>query len=169
MKNSKIIYSIVVILIIVVISISIYYVTKDYKKEENKNENSDVITEFEYDIEEATVPLDMKEEVKIFINEKEYTLILENNNTAFDFLSITPLKIEMDDLNNNEKYVYLSSSLDVNTDYTGSIKKGDLMLYQGNCLVIFYKDFETNFHYTKIGHINNLDDLDSSSIEVEIK
>ena len=41
------------------------------------------------------------------------------------------------------------------------------MLYGDNCLVILYKSFNTNYSYTKIGHIDNLPDLGSNDITVK--
>ena len=43
------------------------------------------------------------------------------------------------------------------------------MLYGSNCLVIFYKSFDTSYSYTKIGHIENLPDLGDGNINVEMK
>jgi hypothetical protein len=43
------------------------------------------------------------------------------------------------------------------------------MLYGNNCLVIFYKSFDTSYQYTKIGHIENLDDIGSENITVIFK
>lgn len=169
MKNNKTINYIIVIVFIFVISFAIYYVISDEKKEKSSLNNSgNISSEIDDDVEEAIVSLDMDDEVKIVINNKQYTLKLENNQASFDLLSVVPLNVEMSDLNNNEKYVYLNFSISEEGNYTGSIKKGDVMLYQSNCLVIFYKDFETDYHYTKIGHIDNLANLDSKSINVII-
>ena len=43
------------------------------------------------------------------------------------------------------------------------------MLYGDNCLVIFYESFDTNYSYTKIGHIADLDNLGNNNIKVQFK
>ena len=42
------------------------------------------------------------------------------------------------------------------------------MLFGSDCLVIFYDSFETEFRYTKIGHIDNLGDLENGNVDVSI-
>ena len=75
----------------------------------------------------------------------------------------------MNELNGNEKYVYMDKSLTTNSFNPKQIKKGDVMLYGDNCLVIFYKSFETSYSYTKIGHIDNLENLGNGSIIVKFE
>ena len=106
--------------------------------------------------------------IYILINNKEYVLKLDNNESANEFKKLLPLELSMSDLNNNEKYVYLNKKLVTNEYSPKVINKGDVMLYNDNCLVIFYKSFETNYRYTKLGHIDNLDDLNNESVKVII-
>lgn len=108
--------------------------------------------------------------VNLRINNKEYKLILYDNDTARDFLKMLPLTITMNDLNSNEKYYNLSSALTTKSERAGSIKRGDFMLYGNNCFVLFYESFSTSYSYTKIGYIENTDGLKDSlgrgSIEI---
>ncbi len=103
------------------------------------------------------------------INGKEYNLVLESNETVQDFINILPLELKMSELNGNEKYAYLDKSLRSSSFNPKTINKGDVMLFGDNCLVIFYKTFETSYSYTKIGHIDNIDDLGNSDITVKIE
>lgn len=65
----------------------------------------------------------------------------------------------MSELNGNEKYVYMNDLFLTSSIKPKHINAGDVMLYGNNCLVIFYKSFDTSYSYTKIGHINNLPNL----------
>ena len=107
--------------------------------------------------------------MKSIINEKEYIINLENNETVKELIEILPLNIKMSELNGNEKYSYLNTALSTNPLKPGHINAGDVMLYVNNCLVIFYKSFDTTYSYTKIGHIDNLPDLGNSDITVKLE
>lgn len=106
--------------------------------------------------------------MKIKILEQEYTINLENNKTVSELVNMLPLELEMNELNGNEKYVYLDNNLPTNEIYPKHINKGDIMLYGKNCLVIFYESFDTPYSYTKIGHIDNLPNLGSDNISIMI-
>ena len=107
--------------------------------------------------------------MKVIIDEKEYLLNIEDNETSKAFIKLLPQEFTMNDLNNNEKYIYLDKSLPTNSYQVGQINKGDVMLFGDNCLVIFYKSFDTSYSYTKIGHIDNLPDFDSNNISVRFE
>lgn len=109
---------------------------------------------------------DMKE-IKVIINNIEYNINLEDNETTKEFIKMLPQEYTMNELNGNEKYIYLDNSLPTDSYNPNQINKGDIMLFGNNCLVIFYKTFNTNYSYTKIGHIESLPDLDSNNIKVK--
>ena len=107
--------------------------------------------------------------MEAIINDKEYVINLEDNETVKAFIKLLPKEFNMNELNGNEKYTYLDSSLPVNESNLKKVNAGDVMLYGDNCLVIFYKSFNTSYSYTKIGHIDNLLDLGNGSITVKIE
>ena len=146
MKN-KVIFSILIVLYLLTIS----GCKSNPKVLDNKNDSSKELSS-----------------VKIYIDNNEYIINLENNETVNDFVSLLPLEIDMNELNGNEKYYYLNEKLKSNPINPKYINKGDVMLYGNNCLVIFYKSFDTSYSYTKIGHIDNLADIGSGNIKVKI-
>ena len=105
--------------------------------------------------------------MKIVIDDSEYTINLENNETVKRFINMLPQELEMQELNGNEKYVYLDYSLPTNPVNPKHISAGDVMLFGDNCLVIFYESFDTNYSYTRMGHIDDLPDLGSDGIFVK--
>jgi len=105
--------------------------------------------------------------MKIVINDKEYDLNIEDTIEAQDFIKNVPEELVMQDLNSNEKYMYVDKVFMNNPINVNKINKGDLMLYGDNCIVLFYKSFDTTYSYTKIGHINNLEDFDKKDINVK--
>ena len=121
------------------------------------------------DVKDITEKESNMEKVKINIDGKIYNAILEDNETVKEFLKILPQEFKMNELNGNEKYIYINTNLPTNAINPKHINKGDIMLYGNNCLVIFYKSFNTSYSYTKIGHIDNLDELDSNNVVVKFE
>ena len=107
--------------------------------------------------------------VKTIINGKEYIMNLEDNETVESFVNLLPQELNMSELNGNEKYIYLDTALPTNSLKPKRINAGDVMLYGDNCLVIFYKSFDTSYSYTKIGYIDNLPDLGNGSITIKFE
>lgn len=110
--------------------------------------------------------LEFVSNIKVNIGGVDYTLTLEENASSRELVSMLPLELDMKELNGNEKYYYLDESLPSNPKSVGQIKKGDVMLYGSDCLVVFYKTFNTNYSYTKVGHIDDLPDLDNENITI---
>ena len=142
------------VIIILIIVISLFTITGCNKKDNKINEK---------------VSDEKVLNIKVNINNKTYNLSLENNNTVKEFINLLPQEFNMTELNGNEKYVYLDNSLTTNASNIKHINKGDVMLYGDDCLVIFYKSFDTSYSYTKIGHIDNLEDLGNSTIKVKFE
>lgn len=101
----------------------------------------------------------MENSVAIQINGKIFSATLENNPSARAFVGKFPFEVEATELNGNEKYFYLDADLPSDSERVGQIHAGDLMLFGSNCVVIFYKDFATNYSYTRLGKLNNPADL----------
>ena len=101
-------------------------------------------------------------EVIITAGGKEFNAVFYINETTDALLKKLPVTINMKDLNSNEKYYYFDEAFPNNSEKVGSIKAGDIMLYGDNCLVLFYESFNTSYSYTKIGYIENAQDLESA-------
>lgn len=109
------------------------------------------------------------QKMNIQIDNKTFTVIVENNKTVKELYQKLPITLEMSDLNNNEKYCYLDFTLPTDSKSVKNIKKGDVMLFGNSCLVIFYKSFTTSYSYTKIGHIENPADIETALGRKDIK
>ena len=140
--NKKILYSLLII-------ISLFIIIGCNKNIKNHNEDKEIKI------------------MKVIINDKEYTMKLEDNKTVKSFIKLLPKEFNMQELNGNEKYVYLDKDLPINSYNPKKINTGDVMLFGNNCLVLFYKSFNTSYSYTKIGHIDNLDNIDNSDINIK--
>ena len=93
--------------------------------------------------------------MKITIGSSVFTATLFDNPTTIAFKTRLPLTINMTELNGNEKYYDFSSPLPTDAIVGGNVKVGDLMLYGNNVLVLFYKNFNTSYSYTKLGYVDN--------------
>src|SRR6266513_5120204 len=97
--------------------------------------------------------------MKIKIGNSTFTATLYDNATVTAFRSLSPLTVNMVELNGNEKYVDLSRNLPTNAANPGTIQNGDVMLYGSATLVLFYKTFSTSYSYTKLGRIDDVTGL----------
>lgn len=149
--------------IITVIVVSVLLINKnDYPKDNETIENSEMILKLES---ENNMSRDVN--VVININNKSYKVNLEENSTVDEFIKMLPKEFNMKELNGNEKYVNIDKNLPTETYYPKHIEAGDIMLFGDNCVVVFYKSFDTTFGYTKIGHVNNIEDLGKEDIVIK--
>lgn len=97
--------------------------------------------------------------IEIIIKNEKYEIELEKNSTTQKLLEMLPLELEINELNGNEKYAVLPKKLPKEDEVIRKINIGDLMLYQNNYLVLFYKNFSTSYSYTKLGRVVEIDKL----------
>lgn len=127
---------------------------------------SDEITE--YDMKENTSANETSLESQALNNDNMYNITLDINGTSYsakfyknkateELIKKMPLTFDMSDLNKNEKYSYLDFSLPTDAKAVNKISTGDIMLYGDDCLVVFYKDFNTAYSYTRLGYIESPD------------
>ncbi len=100
--------------------------------------------------------------MKITIGTALFSATLYDNPSANAFKASLPLTINMTELNGNEKYYDLPNPLPTNSSAGGDLKVGDLMLYGNNVLVLFYKNLNTTYNYTKLGYLDNPNGLASA-------
>jgi len=104
----------------------------------------------------------MSSKIIITVNSQKFTATLVDDNSTKVFKEMLPMAINMNELNENEKYYNLPIDLPTNSSNPGTIQNGDLMLYGSNTLVLFYKTFSTTFSYTKLGRIDDTSGLTSA-------
>lgn len=94
--------------------------------------------------------------VNLNIQGEIFNLELESNDTTEALLKHLPLKMELADLHANEKYEYLPFSLPTTSYEPITIEEGDVLLFNDNCFVIFYKTFKNpGYSYSKIGKVED--------------
>jgi hypothetical protein len=123
----------------------------------DKDKQATAAAESDINNENTTDPTGGK--MKITIGSSVFTVTLYDNQAVTAFKAMLPLNINMGDLNANEKFYYFSSTLPTSASAGGDIQVGDLMLYGNNCLVLFYKSFNTSYSYTRLGKIDNISGL----------
>lgn len=96
---------------------------------------------------------------QIAIDGQKFAMDLADNDTASAFAAKLPLSVEMSELNGNEKFVQLDETLPGSAANPSTIEAGDVMLYGGNCLVLFYKTHPTTYAYARIGKVTNANAL----------
>ena len=93
--------------------------------------------------------------IRVQVGEKVFSARLEDNETARAFAAMLPLKLELRDLNDNEKVIELPKRLPGEATSPGTIREGDLMIWSSRSLVLFYKTFPTSYSYFRLGRIED--------------
>ncbi len=94
--------------------------------------------------------------LKITVNGTELIATLEDNSSAqalTELLKQGDITVDMSDYGNFEKVGNLPQSLPKNDEKITTVP-GDIILYQGNKITIYYD--ENTWDFTKLGHIDNI-------------
>lgn len=120
----------------------------------NESSTTEVTTEINKDIISIYVTI----ENKTFIAE------LKNNETTKALIEMFPFTINMQDLHRNEKYYNFPDSIsNEKGENPKTINSGDIMVWSGNYLVLFYKTFPTSYSgYVPIGSIQDVTGLEAA-------
>src|ERR671912_647068 len=89
------------------------------------------------------------------VGERRFAISLTDNAAARAFAAQLPLTLDMSELNGNEKHADLPKPLPANASRPGTIRSGDLLLYGGNTLVVFYLTFQSSYSYTRLGRVDD--------------
>ena len=145
--NKKLAIS-VPILITIIISVIITTIMMR-KPEEPSSPNSSPETNQTGNSEEKSV-----DKIYISVNNKKLEVALVDNSASkalVEKLSTSEITVQAEDYDNFEKVGSLGFSLPT-SDERITTKPGDLMLYNGSNITLFYG--ENTWSYTKVGHIN---------------
>ena len=93
---------------------------------------------------------------------KAYALKWADTEAAAELRQQLPLAKTFTELHGNEKYYKLPQHLTAADEDVREIHKGDVMLFDGQYVVVFYQDFQTTYRYTRLGHVEAANDLDAA-------
>ncbi|AND78843.1 cyclophilin-like fold protein [Streptococcus pantholopis] len=93
--------------------------------------------------------------IKARIDDQTFEIVLNDSQAAEEFKELLPLTVEMEHVNGNEVYAPLGEQFTANNQQAGQIHAGDLKLWSGDGLVLFYKDFSSNYSYTDLGRMTD--------------
>lgn len=145
MKVLKIFLIIILICGVVALAINIF------SKNKNEVEESSEIKVSEVSNSEETI-----ETVFVTVNNEKLEIKLEDNSSARDFVRLLEngkITINMDDYGGFEKVGNLGRSLSQNNENI-TTAPGDVILYQGNNITIYYGT--NNWSFTRLGRIQNI-------------
>lgn len=113
-----------------------------------------------------------RQRMTIQIGKEIFQAVLYDNDSTRALRKKLPMTIQMDEMNGNEKYYFMDESIPTASKSVGHINAGDFMLFGSDCLVLFFKDFQTSYTYTRLGYVENVSEfvsaLGSGSVEMTL-
>ena len=98
--------------------------------------------------------------ITVTIGDTEYAAQFDDNAAAREVASLFPLSVNMKEwAANKEYYARLEKPVAAKAPQAEKIAAGDIMLYSGRSLVIFYGDSANTSGYIKLGSITGIKNL----------
>ncbi len=101
----------------------------------------------------------MDRKMTVEVGGSQFTATLEDNEAVVQMMEENPVTIQMSDYAGFEKVGSLGASLPTSNSQT-TTQAGDIVLYQGNQIVIFYGS--NSWSYTRLGRIDDLTGWESA-------
>lgn len=95
----------------------------------------------------------------VTIGTHRFAIDLADTQAAAELRALLPLELPMQDHLRNEKHADLPHALSRSDSRPGRIEAGDLMLWEGKTLVVFYESFDSPYRYTRLGRIRQVHNL----------
>lgn len=109
-----------------------------------------------------TEKTDMIAKINVAVGDYTFTATLEDNEAAHELLEMIkekPLTLNLSDYSGFEKVGSLGRSL-TRSDRHTTTKSGDIVLYNGNNIVVFYGS--NSWSYTRLGRIDSLENWEKA-------
>lgn len=104
-------------------------------------------------------PIDKEMNMTLSIDNQELDVYWEDNDSVNAIKGILPLTINMHQYGGFEQTGSIGQSI-VRNDSQINVVPGDIVLYNGNAISVFYNN--SSWSYTRLGHIN----LDNSELNI---
>lgn len=99
-------------------------------------------------------------QISVTINGTAFTATLDDGVAGQQMLERLPMSLHMEELHGNEKYSYTGEPFEGEEYLPTTIEAGDLMVYGGDCLVLFYETFDNDrYQYQRVGKIDDVSNL----------
>lgn len=89
----------------------------------------------------------------VIIGTHRFVADLDSSEAAQQLRALLPLSLEMQDHLHNEKHAPLPRRLSRADRRVGRIEAGDILLWQGDTIVLFYESFDSAYSYTRLGRL----------------
>lgn len=97
------------------------------------------------------------------VNGKNFQILMYNNESAHTFMEQLPLALTMEDYASQEKVTSLPFSVKpAQTQTPPSVNAGELYLWSGTNLVLFYETFSNSYSYVPLGYIEDVSELEEA-------